>query len=845
MISAMDKKYLHKARCESCSVKTDKKVYAYGSNNPDVVIIGEAPGRREEAKGTPFIGRSGELLWNFLNEVGISEHKIATTNLLLCRPPDNRTPTNSEIGNCSKRLEAFITETNPDYILTVGATSSKYFLNTERGIKDIRGRVYWDNHLSSYILPTIHPAACLRARMLARDLLNDIQKLHRCLEGWKPPKIQIDQTEIPNELQTNYSLITDTDKAIEALDWLYQTQDLLSFDLETSGFDFKNDYILCMGVAYDKKKALIFGESLFNDRSFLNYLSRWFDRSPDLYNTNPKILWQNGKFDLKFMRETAGIKNTRVDRDNMLEHYLLDERKGEKSKDGREEGRGVHDLQYLSGFYLNAPEYENAFKQYVDDSYADAPRDKLHQYCAYDVDFTRRIHKDHLIPKMGNDLKDVNEKLMIPGTNMLSDVERRGMKVNQSRLKSMEIEYRKKLNKMGKSLANLAKSAGFSTSRYVDETDAKSEPDELNPKSPKQMAYVFIDIFDLPKYHGERTTKEDALLYWQNLTSNEDSRRKTFINQLLEYRGQHKLYSQYLKGMDKHIENDGRVRSNLNLHGTSTGRLSSSNINSQNIARQSDIRNIFCPPNGWLLAEIDLSQAELRTLAVLSGDEFLLNAYKEDGDLHDTMAAKIFNEDFTYEQRQVAKTVNFGIVYDQSAEALSESLEIPVPRAKDYINTFFNNALQAGQWLEERSKEPFEEGITPTSYFGRKMRFTLLTKHKIGNIKRTARNFPIQSAASDLHLLSGVKVWKHIRNRDDAYIVNLVHDSMLLEIKEEAFIEIVKFAQNTMEKTSREALNSSIPFKADVEASDYGWGSLKEKKDSESWNNFLKRIKQG
>lgn len=840
-------------RCDDCAFPDSQCAFSYGPSDADIVIVGEAPGNREEALGIPFVGRSGKFLYTMLDEIGIDKRNIVTTNIMACRPPENKTPTQTQRSMCSSRLYSTLQDVQPDYILTTGATAMKEVLNTDRGIMNTRGRIYWSNQFDCYVIPTLHPAQCLRVPSTARDFEADLQSLKRCLNGWNPPKIHLDQTDIPKELQTSYTVIQDLNQAQEGLEWCRNTFDLLSLDLETTGFNRRTSHILCMGIGYREGHALILGDSLWDQDDFLTYLTEWMNKSghdprDTMVGNNMNLLWQNGKFDIQFLRHGYGIQTARVDRDSMLEHYLLDERKGESDDQGMEVGRGVHDLQYLSGYYLNAPEYEDGFKQHVPDDghYGDAPREKLYQYCAQDVDFAYQIHKNYLEPELDKSLKNVHTQTLIPGANMLADIEDRGMLVDQKRLETTQTEHESTLSDLKETMQEIACEGGWSTERYVEESDAKSKPDELNPASPKQMMWLLIDLFGLPKYHDKRTSNKKALSYWYNdVTQNEDSIRRTFIETLLEYREVHKLYSQYLKGMWKHIDPiDGRTHSNYNLHGTSTGRLSSSHPNLQNISRQDDIRNLFVPPDGWDLMEVDLSQAELRGLAVLSQDEFLLNVYQEGGDLHDEMTKRLFQDDFTYEQRQIAKRVDFGIVYDQTAFTLAEDLDIPIHEAEDHIHTFFEQAPQAKQWLDQFEQKPFQ-GETPSTPFGRKMRFTLLTDQNRESVRRTVRNFPIQSTSSDLHLLSGVEVWRKIRDRTNVYLINLVHDSMLLECKQDVTKEIAPMVKTTMEETSQNALDADIPFVADVEVSSHGWGSMVEKEEDESWDEFLKRARSG
>lgn len=233
---------------------------------------------------------------------------------------------------------------------------------------------------------------------------------------------------------------------------------------------------------------------------------------------------------------------------------------------------------------------------------------------------------------------------------------------------------------------------------------------------------------------------------------------------------------------------------------------------------------MFIPSEGNVLMEVDFSQAELRTLAYLSQDEFLKNVYINDKDLHDEVAIELYGEDFTKEQRVMAKTINFGLAYGRTAYSIAETFDMSTEEAQELLDRWFEQKPGAAKYIKETRQEP-HKGIIPKTVFGRKRRFGAIDKKNAWAIENEAINFPIQSTASDLTLLSAVRLQPLLNGK--AMIVNLVHDSIVLDVPKENVAEIAKLTKSIMEETPQIYLDTEIPFKADVEIGDR-WGSLKE-----------------
>ena len=327
--------------------------------------------------------------------------------------------------------------------------------------------------------------------------------------------------------------------------------------------------------------------------------------------------------------------------------------------------------------------------------------------------------------------------------------------------------------------------------------------ERFNINSPKQLGEILFERMQLP--HGKKTktgysTAADVL---EKLAP-----EYPVVQKILEYRQLTKLNSTYAQGLAVFIQEDGRIHGKFNQTITATGRISSTEPNLQNIPVRMElgraIRKVFVPEDGYVFVDADYSQIELRILAHMSGDERLINAYRDAQDIHAITASEVFHTplaEVTPLQRRNAKAVNFGIVYGISAFGLSEDLSISRKEALEYINKYFETYPGVKQFLDEEVKTGKEQGYVTTMY-GRKRPIPEL---KSGNFmqrsfgERVAMNSPIQGTAADIMKLAMIAVdrelrEKHLRSR----IVLQVHDELLVETHRDEQEEVVRILTEKM-----------------------------------------------
>lgn len=341
--------------------------------------------------------------------------------------------------------------------------------------------------------------------------------------------------------------------------------------------------------------------------------------------------------------------------------------------------------------------------------------------------------------------------------------------------------------------------------------------EKFNINSPKQLGTILFEKMGLPGGRKTKTGYSTAADILEKLAP-----EHPIVKDILEYRQLAKLKSTYADGLAAVIEPDGRIHSTFNQTITATGRISSTEPNLQNIPVRMElgrlIRKVFVPEDGYVFLDADYSQIELRVLAHMSGDETLIQAYREAQDIHRLTASQVFHvpfEEVTSLQRRNAKAVNFGIVYGISSFGLSQDLSITRKEAAEYIEKYFETYPKIKSFLDGLVAEGKEKGYV-TTMFGRRRPIPEL---KSGNFmqrsfgERVAMNSPIQGTAADIIKIAMNRVYKRIRQEGlKSRLVLQVHDELLIETKKDE-LEIVS---RILEEEMKGAANLSVELEVDM-----------------------------
>ena len=403
-----------------------------------------------------------------------------------------------------------------------------------------------------------------------------------------------------------------------------------------------------------------------------------------------------------------------------------------------------------------------------------------------------------------HEMETLFNEIEMPLVFVLSDMEREGICIDADALK----EYGTKL-------------AGS-----IEEYEQKiyeEAGEEFNINSPKQLGVILFEKLQLPNGKKTKTGYSTAADVLDKLAPD-----YPIVADILEYRKLSKLKSTYADGLANFIDETGKIHTSFNQTITATGRLSSTDPNLQNIPIRMElgkmIRKVFHPMEGDLFVDSDYSQIELRLLAHISGDEGLIEAFRENQDIHRSTASKVFGvafDDVTDLQRRNAKAVNFGIVYGISAFGLSQDLNIPQKEAQGFIDSYFATYPQIKEFLDQTVAQAKECGFTRT-LFGRirpipELSSSNFMQRQFG--ERVAMNAPIQGTAADIIKIAMIRVHDRlIREGYKSRLILQVHDELLIETAESEKDAVIALLEEEM----RQAADLKVELAVGTECG-YNW----------------------
>lgn len=755
-----------KRGCDTCPFR-GKKIGPKGNPKARIVIVGESPGAEELAKGMPFMGPSGKLLDSSMPP----DVDIFYTNALSCLPvkKDPKILANA-VMQCRSRLIGQISEHPRDVIIALG-NGALWALTGDYNLKitQERGKVFPSELAIHGIVASVHPAFLLRGGGSFKKFKEDLQYAVALVEG-RQTKQYIEP-----------EVIIITPDMVDGLKAEMRKQEYIAGDIETSGLRARRDRMISTGFCWEPTKAYIAPPELIH--AFKDEFE-----NPDI-----KWIWHNGKFDISFKR-IAGI-NARVDEDTMLLSYALDET------------RGVHDLDQVAKDALGAPNHKHVISDWFDKnmphlkkddrSYDKLPFDFLANYQGKDLSKTLQIFQMYR-PRVAADpqLEKLYTKTFIPVSELLYHIELRGFMFDWT-------FWQEAKDRLEAEIADLQKQAEEIVGSYI------------NLNSPAQVATFAYDVLKIRA--KSRSTAKEVVALWPNIP---------FKKVLKEYRTASKALSTYVVGMSDHIhEDDGRIHPTFLIHGTRTGRLACRNPNLQNIPRDARLRGMFKAAPGMILVDLDASQAEMRSLAIQSGDPTMIAILSDPKrSLHKETAVYRFGPDYTEEQYVRAKAVNFGIIYGRTAYTLAEEFGITQKQAQAEIDSFWKQFPVAKEFTDKCRNAPLKRQ-TLVTIFGRKCRPGIVSRENMNAVQNEFANFPHQSTASDITLHVAMAI------RDDlgklgAGIVDLVHDSIVVECRDnpEDIAAVQKLGAETFPRIAIEWGMTKVPFKSEAKLN-YNWGN--------------------
>ncbi|MBT7950316.1 MAG: DNA polymerase I, partial [Gammaproteobacteria bacterium] len=543
------------------------------------------------------------------------------------------------------------------------------------------------------------------------------------------------------------------------------------FDTETTSLDYMQAEIV--GVSF----AVSTGEAAYVP------VAHDYPRAPDqlsralvlerlqalLESPDKHKLGQNLKYD-KSVLANHGIELNGIAHDTMLQSYVLD------STATR------HDMDSLAKKHLGIKtiHYEDvAGKGAKQLSFNEVPVETAAPYAAEDADITLRLHQT-LWPRLqsNKELTELYENIELPLVSVLSRIERTGVMIDTDKLLQQSVELSEQMAVIERQAHDLAGQS-------------------FNIGSPKQIQQILYEKMEMPVLaktpKGQPSTAESVL---QELALDYE-----LPQMILNFRSLSKLKSTYTDKLPLQIDSrTGRVHTSYHQAVASTGRLSSSDPNLQNIpirtAEGRRIRQAFVAPEGFVLMAADYSQIELRIMAHLSGDKNLLKAFENNEDVHKFTASEVFDvslAEVDSDQRRAAKAINFGLIYGMSPFGLARQLGIDRSSAKDYVDRYFERYPSVKAYMDETRMEAKEKGYVETVYKRRLYLPEINAKNATRRqyAERTAINAPMQGTAADIIKRAMITIDEKIQGQAESIrMVMQVHDELVFEVAKDKVDEL-------------------------------------------------------
>lgn len=763
-------------------------VPGFGPTTAKYAIIGEAPGAEEIKTGRPFVGRSGQLLREALERVGLDPEEAYITNVYKEYKFGNPTPTTTEIKEAMPSLYDELAQLPElEGVLLLGNVPLKGFtgltgITKHRGAQEhtvVRGGSGGDVP----VFATLHPAAILRNARNKSDWLND-------LAGFAATINRIEEEIDVHIVQTTLGV-----KAMEAD--LTAHQGIGSLDVETTvgNMSAGEVQLVTVAVSFDGKRSWVLtheDEDLMRQGLAVLSRGRW--------------IMHNGSFDLMILHSLTPFR-FELYQDTMAMAYLLhpEERKG---------------LQVLSGVYLGLPPYKDIdYKNILNEDLQDVAR--MNGRDAARTFLLFRPLADEM--NQFSHLSRTYQWLLLPAVSALVDITVRGVPVDRERLKTLELELQADLDQ---ALAKLQVQVGPpDPDTYGKESWPKGV---FNPGSTQQVAHVLFDQYGLPVVErtetGAPSTAGSVMEKLRGLVSGEE---RHFIEAVLAYRTAKKLLSSFVSSWWELMDEGGRLHPRYKPTQVVTGRLAAAEPNIQQVPRDPRFRGVFggVPGHKWVKA--DLSQIELRIAAFLARERTMIEAYQGGQDLHRITAENILGSG-SDDARQVGKTLNFGLLYGAYPSKLREvaldsyGVTMTQQEAEKYRGAFFQTYPGLSE-LHTKIKAELHTTGQVSSPLGRVRTFPEKDDDDewvVKQAEREAINHPIQSFASDLNLSALVRLPDDVRQ----YAIAIVHDELDFLVPDEEVERVVPIIKATMEDVSwltRWGIDLDVPVLAEVEIGDY------------------------
>ena len=617
-------------------------------------------------------------------------------------------------------------------------------------------------------------------------------------------KAHIEEEKLPPVSDNEYALINDAVTLKQWIDEAYKTG-VLAIDTETTGLTPAKAQLVGISICYSLGRAAYIPLAHAQETDLFGAASgdaiAQMDKSECIALLKPLLedksvlkVGHNMKYDWQMFAK-EGLHITPCD-DNMLISYVLDGASHSHSMDNLS-------IEYCEHTPIKFEEVAGKGKAQV--TFDKVAINEALTYAAEDAEITLRLHKI-LKPRLAREkMVSVYETIERPLIPIIAQMELDGVKVDTEALHEMSKDFANKLSVLEKEIYHLAGR-------------------EFNVSSPKQVGEVLFDEMGL---QGGKKTKTGVHSTSVSILEKLALEGHEIVQKILEHRGLSKLKSTYTDALQEQINPDtGRVHTSYNVTGTSTGRLSSSDPNLQNIPIRTEegrkIREAFIAKDGHVLVSVDYSQVELRLIAEMADVAALKQAFKDGVDIHALTASRVFDvslNEVTPELRRQAKAVNFGIIYGISGFGLAKQLSCSVGEASEFIKRYLARFHEIETFMEETKELAKRDGYVKTLY-GRKCYIPGIqdkNQMRVRGAERQAINAPLQGTAADIMKIAMGRMPKALKSAKlSAKMLLQVHDELIFEVAEKEVEKTLKLAQEIMENSFKiNNVEISVPLDAE------------------------------
>ena len=591
------------------------------------------------------------------------------------------------------------------------------------------------------------------------------------------------------DINYDYQLI-DTEEKIDDFLRIILTKEIFSLDTETTNTDAISAELVGMSFSFGENQAFYIPipPNIEDAQKIVDKFK------PVLENEKSTKVGQNIKYDM-IVLANYGVTIKGKIFDTMIAHYVL-------------QPELHHGMDFLAEVYLK---YDTIKIEELIGARGKSQRNMrdlsptdVYKYACEDADVTLKL-KNILEKELeDNGVKNLFEEIEMPLVPVLAYMERNGVRIDTDALKETSKHFTIRMREIEEEIYRLA---GM----------------EFNVSSPKQVGEVLFDRLKIVEKAkktktGQYVTSEEVL---EGLRTKHE-----IVGKILEHRGLKKLLGTYIDALPELINpKTGRIHTSFNQTVTATGRLSSSNPNLQNIPIRNEdgkeIRKAFIPDDGCEFFSADYSQIELRIMAHLSEDDNMIEAFREEQDIHAATAAKIYKiniEDVSREQRNKAKTANFGIIYGISVFGLAERLNVERKEAKELIDGYFENYPKVKAYMDKSIRVARDKGYIETIFNRKRYLPDINSRNAIvrGYAERNAINAPIQGSAADIIKVAMVRIYKRFMDEGiKSKMILQVHDELNFSVLQEEKEKVQQIVISEMQA----AYKMKVPLLADC-----GWG---------------------